>query len=372
MYDNLKARQGSIADIETGIPGCASYCIYGLLLTKSGTNFTAIDDWSYSNVGDSGKFYDGKIIFDTPGTMVGDYENVNFEFSVAGTYDFRSTSIIGTSILTNTSGSPVTVQLYPGTLYTNTGPSITVEASIAADIVIPNLIDGTRVRIYNVTQDFQINNSLVSGGSGYTFAATLGTGYDAEIGDILSFRASYVSGSTAAKLELSNSGAVTASGLGFFNVQEDDTVYTSWAIDGSTITEFVTDFPNIQVDINDPDQQTEKKRLGAWLKYIVTTADGIRNFFGALTTQSVNEIKINTSVVDLKLDNVSGFELQFTDNDVRLYRDDFTQIIASGSDSIFLDYTGVPFVVEAGSGLSTEEHNQLMDALTVNKFIGLK
>jgi hypothetical protein len=371
MYDNLKARQGSIADIETGIPGCASYCIYGLLLTKSGTNFTAIDDWSYSNVGDTGKFYDGKIIFDVPGIMVGDYESVNFEFSVAGTYDFRSTSIIGTSILTNTSGSPVTVQLYPGTLYTNTGPNITVQATISANITMPNLIDGTRVMIYNVTQDFEIDNSVVSGGSGYIFAANLGTGFDAEIGDTILFRATYADASTA-KEELSNAGVITASGVAFFDVQVDDDVYSSWAINGFLVTEFSSDYPNLQMDISDPDGRTQKKRAAAWMKCEVTTEDGIRNFFGAIETPSVAEIIVRTAKVNLQIENISALEVYFDDLDVRMYRDDLGQLIASGSYSVFLDYAGIPSVVQVGSGLSTDEHNQLMDALTVNKFIGLK
>jgi hypothetical protein len=361
LYDNLKARQAAITDIEAGVTGCLSYCVYGLLISKVGTNYTAIDDWTYSNVGDSGKFIDGKIIFDIPGIAIGDYDNVNFDFSVAGTYDFRTVSIVGTSILTNSSGGSVTVQLHPDHLYTNTGPDITVQSSLSVSITAPNLINGTRVQIYNVTQAAEIDNSLVSGGSGYSYAASLGTGYDAENGDIIRIRATFVSGASAAKEELTNSGAISESGITFVDGQTDDEVYIAWAVDGSSVTEFSADYPNVQVDINDPDNQTTKKRLGAWLKYIVITEDGIRNFFGAVTTQSAAEIKINIDVVDLKLDNVSGSEVYFTDLDVRLYRSDLTQIIASGSDSIFLDYSGVPFIVDNAS-----------DALTLPEFLALK
>jgi hypothetical protein len=48
--------------------------------------------------------------------------------------------------------------------------------------------------------------------------------------------------------------------------------------------------------------------------------------------------------VDLQLDNISGTKVTFTDLDIRLYRADNTDIIADSSDSIHLDYAGVPFV----------------------------
>jgi hypothetical protein len=382
-YDHIKAKQAGIADIEAGIPGCMSYCLNGQILSKNGSTFTALSDWSYQNVGNTGKFVEGWIEFDAPGSYARSYESVDFDFSVVGTYDFRDATIIGTVVLTNSSVGSVTVQLHPDHLYTNTGPNITVQASVLVDIAAPNLINGTRVQIYNVTQAAEIDNSLVSGGGGYTYYAEMGTGYEVEDGDIIRLRATYVSGASAAKEELTNSVAISASGITFVDGQTDDDVYIAWAVDGSTITEFSADYPNIQVDINDPDGDTTKRRLGAWLKYIVTTADGIRNFYGASTTNSVADIRINVDTVDLKLDNVSGSEVYFSDNDIRLYRSDLAQIIASGSDSIFLDYSGVPFVTETGtSGLTAGESAKLDliatvdekidDTLKLGEFIALK
>ena len=58
-----------------------------------------------------------------------------------------------------------------------------------------------------------------------------------------------------------------------------DIVYNSNAIDGSTITEFITDYPNIEVDINDADQITTIQRLYAWFQTATNTAQGIVYYF---------------------------------------------------------------------------------------------
>lgn len=174
------------------------------------------------------------------------------------------------------------------------------------------------------------------------------------------YRIASVNGSTSATENVSGTGTITSTGLSINVVQEDWAAYATWLTEGAGVTEFSADYNNIQVDIDDADGGTTKKRLGAWLVYIQTTEQGINDFFGVITTPSAAEIKINTSIVDLKLDNVSGSELQFTDTNIRLYRDDFSQIIATNSDSIFLDYEGVPFISETGvSGLTSGESDTL-------------
>jgi hypothetical protein len=375
-YDYIKAVQASIADIEPGIPGCLSYCIYGQLLSKSSTNFTAISDWLYQNVGDSGKFIDGTIEFDTPGTINRLYDSVDFDFSTAGTYDFRSSTIDGTIDLTNSSGGNVTVKLNPATSFTNTGPNITVESSVAVVISALNLIDDTRVQLYNVTQDAEISNEIVSGGSGYTYNATLGPGEEVEDGDQVRLRAAYTSG-TSAKGEVLANGVVTESGLSFIDSQSDDPIYNLYAIDGSTVTKFAADYVDTEIDLVVASDFTAQE-MYAWWTYNTTTENGIRNFFGAITAEDSANIRVNNSLVDVQFDNDTATNLIQTDN-VRLYRSDEVYPVKNpptGGGGIDVVWRSKVFIAETGvSGLTPTEAAQLAlieDALTRNQFLALK
>lgn len=358
----------AIADFTTGDPGITGVTItnhgaspvtwnakdFSVTITDTGSNTGEdIERWINYNLSLDATFQ-GDDPFNYPDMV---YLNGDKYETIRGTFIGSAGATLKGVRVIDGSGDPHPYfnrfMADDGTYYV---PPVSVTVSAAS------LIDGTRVQIYNVTQDTEIDNSLVSGGGGYSYTDLFGTGQVFEDGDVIRLRATYVSGSSAAKKELSNTGAITASGLSFLDAQVDDTVYTTWAIDGSGVTEFSADFPNVQVDIDDPDGGTTKKRLGAWLKYIVTTADGIRNFFGTLSTANPADMMINETIVDLQLDNVAVGELIFTDTDVRLYRSDKSQIIATGSGSIFLDYEGVPFVVETGvSGLTAGESAKLDD-----------
>lgn len=375
-YDYIKAKQASVVDIEAGIPGCLSYCLYGQLISKSSTNFTAIDDWLYQNVGDSGKFIGGTIEFDTPGTITRLYDSVDFDFSTIGTYDFRNSTIDGTIDLTNSSAGAVTVKLNPSASYTNTGPNITVESSVAVVINAVNLIDDTRVQLYNVTQDAEISNEIVSGGSGYTYNATLGPGEEVEDGDQIRLRATYVDGITAKEEVLAN-GIVTESGLTFIDSQVDDDIYNVYGIDGSTVTNFAADYVDTEVDLVIASDFTAQS-LYAWWTYNTTTENGIRNFFGGVTAEDSSNIRINNSLVNIKFDNDTTTNLIQTDN-IRLYRSDEVYPVknpTTGGGGIDVVWRSKVFAIEVGtSGLTAGEAAQLAlieKALTRNQFLALK
>jgi hypothetical protein len=98
-----------------------------------------------------------------------------------------------------------------------------------------------------------------------------------------------------------------------------DAIYNSNAINGSTVTEYTSDYPHIQVDIITSGIDAIK-RLYAWYQYATHTSQGIVYYFGGIT--AINEVnyKVNTAIVDLLLDNVSGSPVQF--KDANFYRDD--------------------------------------------------
>jgi hypothetical protein len=119
--------------------------------------------------------------------------------------------------------------------------------------------------------------------------------------------------------------------------------------DYTTITEFALDITGtVEIDADDADGSTTKARLAIWYNGVLTTENGARYLRGAISVLSTAAIRINTSVLDLKIENISvTYGLNFTDTERRLYRDDGAAIYAAASaaGSIQNDYSGVPDTV---------------------------
>lgn len=231
-----------------------------------------------------------------------------------------------------------------GTTYIPPLPPAAAESTVLAD---------SRVQLFNVTTDTEIDNVFVTGTS-YSYVITT----EASAGDALRLRVCKLGREPAESLAVWG-----AAGATFLISQPEDAIYTAWGIDGSAITEFTGDVTgHIYIDANDLDGMTTKTRLGAWYSWLLTTEIGIRHFYGGVSYLSTAAIRINTDVADILIENVNASTaLRFTDMDVRLYRSDGTSIIAPTSYSIHNDYSGVPDVVETGvSGLTTAESNVLM------------
>jgi hypothetical protein len=226
-------------------------------------------------------------------------------------------------------------------------------------ITAPNLIDGTRVYVINDTMGVEVDNSVVAGGNGYVFVADIPSATLAA-GNLIMLFATYCSG-LMAKRELFTSGLMMSVGLQLVDTQEDWQEYINMGIDGSTVTEFVADYPNIEVDINDSDNVTTKQRLIAWWIHNLTTADGIRFFFEGITVEDVSNYRINDAVTNIYLDNLNATPLKFTD-EARLYKASGATVIAAASNSIQLDSGKVYTVNQADillaiSGIPTAEEN---------------
>lgn len=223
----------------------------------------------------------------------------------------------GITEVENVSGNAVAVNLEDGApipTLTETNGSITLSQDVT--IMDSGLIDGSRVQLWNVTKGAELDNSLVSGGGGYSFTVNL-LGGTVDNGDTLRLRATYQSGVTA-KLGAEALGIVTPSGLSFSLTQEDDTIYNTIGLDGSTITKFTADYLDDEVDI-----VTASDFLGTELYarfiYFETTEEGIRNFYGGFEAVDIANYKNDVSVLDLYLNNNTATNLKQTDN-VRLYK----------------------------------------------------
>jgi hypothetical protein len=227
---------------------------------------------------------------------------------------------------------------------------------------VTNILTGSRLQVYNVTTDTEIANEVVSGTS-WSFPYDEGTDFTA--GDVIRVRLARCTGATAS-VGYEGLAVAGANGWSLLAGQANDTVYNFNGINGTTVTEFSFDYPNVQVDINDPDGTTTLTRLYAWWANEQTTTDGIRTLIGGLIAEDIANYKIVNSVVDLKLDNAASTGVSFT-GDLRLYRvDGLAPVVSSttGGGSITL-YAGKVYtsVVSTSSPVITGDISQVPAAV---------
>jgi hypothetical protein len=159
-----------------------------------------------------------------------------------------------------------------------------------------------------------------------------------------------------------NSTTANVSNISFTGSQEDWTAANGLSIDGSSTTEFSSDYPNIQIDVNANDNLFKVSELVAWIAYIQTTEDGIRNFYGAVTGIDTANWVINTSIIDLYLDNVNSDTVTQEDSIILMRSDKIYPQVkpTSGGGGIGMIQSGSVFVTETGvSGLTPTESAKL-------------
>jgi len=200
-------------------------------------------------------------------------------------------------------------------------------AAVFGNITVSGLIANSRVYLNNTTDNISLYNAVVVGTS-----VTIPTTWTAN--KSLELRVTNVIGTTAYS-PYSTTGTLTSTLPSFTVSQVLDSVYNSNGINGSSVTEFVADYPHIQVDINDGDGVTSVKRLYAAFEYMMHSSQGIVYFFNGITAQDILNYQVNTSVVGLTLDNVGTLPVVIAD--AYLFRDDGASIIASLSPSIQMD-----------------------------------
>jgi hypothetical protein len=204
---------------------------------------------------------------------------------------------------------------------------------------MPSFSAGTRVQIYNVTTADEIYNAVPSGTS-LTYQYYTGTGISA--GNTLRVRMA-----KAGQLPFEGFAVASSSGFSVLGSQSVDAVYVANGVDGSTVTEFVADYPNVQVDINDPDNTTSMQRLYAWAKYTESTATGIEEFFAAVEAENTLSYIVHNAIADIYLDNIKTAGCRVTGG--WLYRDD-------GAIPVAVTSTG-PIYFESGIRLSAANAN---------------
>lgn len=205
--------------------------------------------------------------------------------------------------------------------------SYTSAAGTVALVTITGLVANSRVYLKNITDDANLYNAVVAGTS-----LTIPLLWTAD--KTLRLRVQNTIGATS-YLPVEQTNTLTINGAGFVVSQVLDSVYASNAITGSSVTEFTADYPNVQVDITDPDGITSVQRLYAWYRANEYSASGIEFFQNGIVAEDAANYQIHASIINLQLDNKNAAPVLIVG--ARLYRDDGTTIIYSGSGSIQLD-----------------------------------
>ncbi len=221
---------------------------------------------------------------------------------------------------------------------------------------ITSIVSGSRIQIYNVTTATQIVNSTV-GSTSYTHNYANGTGITS--GDSVRIRLTMLG-------QLPYQSTVTASTSGFSLVaaQTADSVYTTNAIDGSTVSECTATYGTNTIDINDSDDSTSIQRIYAFYRYAETTSSGIAAWHAVISAIDTTTFQIVVANADLTLNNTKVTPLSLTISGGRITRSDASSYIYGSSNPIYMEW-GVISSIVSGSRLqiyNTTTATQLINA----------
>lgn len=276
-------------------------------------------------------------------------------------YIKSNTLAVGTHIDTIETTGYVTVD--PSS---TTGLQIIDAVGVISTITISSIVPGSRIHITNNRTGGAVADAVVASTS-YNHQFYYGTGVnDIQDGDVLNVRLIMCDGTQLYDWWDSDLIA-TGTQVNVLASQQLDTYYPQLGVDGSTVTEYALDGANIQVDIDDPDGVSQKRRLIAWFYYAVAQdASAMQTFWRGVDLLSTAEARVN---IDLFIDNAGARQVHLNDDDFWLYRSDgvsWVQYPSTGGYGIHTD-SGKIYVAETGvSGLTPAESAQLSGLDTSN------
>lgn len=352
IQDNLKARQTRTDDIEAGKKGYISYYQEGWLKSFDGSFYTLSAGWILEDTTFGGTLKDSILRLTTAGTYNLLLNSAQVNFEGAGTFDLRG-STITTDITLDTIGNyTVLAQFTPGTTITNNDPTnITVEASSAVTISVTNIVAGSRIQIYNTTDSVELFNEIVAGTS-FTDNYTYTTDKAVRV------RLMYVSGVNAYKWWTAT-GTITAAGLSISASQEVNSVYVTNNVDGSTVTECAINANAIDVQVDDPTNETTAQRIYNWYQYWLFSEDGIRDGNSLITATDSTHYVFDNTVQIKNMDTVNPLNILGA-NIVPTSGAATNVFDLSNGASIAINFNRVEgFAYSSGSGLSPAQDTLL-------------
>ena len=171
----IDATAGSVFAVNTGTDTITIKSTT-LAVSSKFTTLRTTGTISFANGAAATCTLQGIVVRGTTGVYSPSLDTATMRFTSAGTYDLRSATIVGTLTLTNTSGSPVTVQLQPSVSYVNSGPNITVDATASYTLEFTGLQTGSEVRCYTGTDPATAVEigGVESSGTSFSFSHTSG------------------------------------------------------------------------------------------------------------------------------------------------------------------------------------------------------
>lgn len=205
---------------------------------------------------------------------------------------------------------------------------------------VTGIVAGSRIQVYNVTTTSEIANTVV-GGTSYSLTYANGTGITT--GDSIRIRLTCLG-----QLPFQSTVTATSSGFSLAATQSADSVYTSNAIDGSTVAECSADYVNNTIDINDSDNSTSIQRIYAFYRFAETTSTGIASWHAGINAIDATTYQIIVANVNLTLDNTKVAPLSLTVNGGRITRSNGSSYIFATSNPIRMEW-GVITGIQNGS-----------------------
>jgi len=222
----------------------------------------------------------------------------------------------------------------------------------AATVTISDITTTTRVQLYDTANSAELYNG-VPGSTSYQFSETYSVDRTVRV------RLSDVAGATAKLMIEAVVGSISTSSydISYIANQEDDTVYNTNAIDGSTVTGITIDDTSDLVNINIAGGSVTWPQIYAYEVYWLNTATGIQDdfaFIDAIDTANyvlTSFVIKNTSSPTVPLvissgygrDSISGASVDLVDT--------------SGGTLIFAPDHVVPY--SSGSGLTAGQDAKL-------------
>lgn len=258
-----------------------------------------------------------ELISNTAFTSPGTGHAIEFEAGAAGgTFNFYGNTFSGygadgtdDAALYNNSGGTVTLVLEnagdPIPTVKDEAGSTTVIQQPSVDIEV-NYAAGSTVQIYNIDTTTEIYAGTPSG-TQYNFTVD----GEASDGDNILVKVTKLGKSRWFSIQPFSDTA----GAIFTASQPDDLNYTTYGIDGSTVTTVDWDSGDQYITIDEIGTTWSMQKVYAWHNYYITTLTGIREAFDALTPIDIANIIISDDVL---LDNLTSINLKQSDN-IRLY-----------------------------------------------------
>ena len=231
---------------------------------------------------------------------------------------------------------------------------------VVASASITGIVSGSKVRIYNVTENAE--TYIGTPGTSYATTYTDGTGYTT--GDSVQ-----VTIHKRGYLTFQTTVVASAGGWVVGADQQVDDVYTTLAIDGSAVTGFAADYVFDEVNVTVA-SNFNIADMYAWWNYNLESNEGIRYFVAGMTAIDQANFRINNANVDIYIDNTTATNLRQLDNR-RIYRADGAYPVkSSGGGGIDVVWRNTILLAETGvSGLTPTEAAELSAAASMSMAI---